>query len=104
MTTVASREPPIAFEPQTGHPRFEHVDALRAMAALAVLATHAAAEAQARTAWFGPFIQRLNVGVTVFFLISGFLLYRPWVAARAGAPARNIADYARSRFLPLVPA
>ena len=29
----------------------------------------------------------LNIGVTIFFLISGFLLYRPFIAHRAGGAA-----------------
>src|SRR2546421_327911 len=57
--------------------RFPLVDALRAIAALAVLGTHAAffgGAYEGHTA-LGPYAQRLDVGVTVFFLISGFLLY-----------------------------
>jgi peptidoglycan/LPS O-acetylase OafA/YrhL len=52
-----------------------------------------------------PFLARLNVGVAVFFVISGFLLYRPFLAARCGlAPAVRIRDYARRRALRIVPA
>src|SRR5439155_7118876 len=48
---------------------------------------------------------RLNVGVTVFFLISGFLLYRPFVAARAGrGPAPSWGKFWRRRGLRIVPA
>jgi len=47
----------------------------------------------------------LDIGVTIFFLLSGFLLYRPLVAARVlGAPGIRIADYGRRRFLRIVPA
>jgi peptidoglycan/LPS O-acetylase OafA/YrhL len=47
----------------------------------------------------------LNVGVTLFFLISGFLLYRPYVAARSpGHPRVKLRDYARRRVLRIVPA
>ena len=44
--------------------------------------------------------------MTVFFLISGFLLYRPFVAARlrGARPARAPAPYAWRRFLRIVPA
>jgi len=48
--------------------------------------------------------QVANEGVAVFFLISGFLLYRPFlVARRAGDPTRLLA-YARRRVLRIVPA
>jgi peptidoglycan/LPS O-acetylase OafA/YrhL len=52
-----------------------------------------------------PYLARLNVGVAIFFVISGFLLYRPFVAARCGlAPAVRVRDYARRRALRIVPA
>ena len=49
---------------------------------------------------------RLDVGVTVFFLISGFLLYRPFVRARlrGEAGARAWPRTAWRRFLRIVPA
>ena len=34
----------------------------------------------------GPYVARLDVGVTVFFLISGFLLYRPFVESPGERP------------------
>src|SRR5699024_152285 len=50
-------------------------------------------------------LMHLNIGVTIFFLISGFLLYRPFIAHRAhGAAAPAIADYARRRALRIFPA
>jgi peptidoglycan/LPS O-acetylase OafA/YrhL len=43
--------------------------------------------------------------VTVFFVISGFLLYRPFLAAELdGAPPIRIKDFARRRVLRIVPA
>jgi peptidoglycan/LPS O-acetylase OafA/YrhL len=43
--------------------------------------------------------------VPFFFLLSGFLLYRPFVAARVlGARDTRIRDYARRRFLRVMPA
>jgi peptidoglycan/LPS O-acetylase OafA/YrhL len=45
------------------------------------------------------------MGVAFFFVISGFLLYRPFLAARfAGRPGPRIRDYARRRVLRIVPA
>ncbi len=47
----------------------------------------------------------LSRGVILFFLISGFLLYRPFVAARVrGAPAPRALTYGRRRVLRIVPA
>ena len=87
--------------------RFPLVDALRAIAALAVLGAHAAFFGGAydgHTA-LGPYAQRLDVGVTVFFLISGFLLYRPFLLARVdGEAAPATGAYAWRRFLRIVPA
>jgi peptidoglycan/LPS O-acetylase OafA/YrhL len=87
--------------------RFPLVDALRAIAALAVLGTHVAffgGAYEGHTA-LGPYAQRLDVGVTVFFLISGFLLYRPFLLARVdGGPTPAAGAYAWRRFLRIVPA
>ena len=50
-------------------------------------------------------VQLGALGPIVFFAISGFLLYRPWVAARAaGAPAPAAGRYARRRALRILPA
>ena len=86
--------------------RFPLFDSLRALAALAVLGTHAAfyAGAYGSGSAVGQYAARLEVGVTVFFLISGFLLYRPFVAARAsGESPPSTGPYAWRRFLRIVP-
>ena len=55
--------------------------------------------------WYRGFFAHLDIGVTMFFVISGFLLYRPMVASRIlGVPATRTRDYARRRFLRIVPA
>lgn len=47
----------------------------------------------------------LNIGVTVFFLTSGFLLYRPFIAHRVGgAPAPPVRRYFKRRALRILPA
>jgi peptidoglycan/LPS O-acetylase OafA/YrhL len=87
--------------------RFPLFDSLRALAALAVLAFHAAffAGATEKRTTLGLYASHLDVGVTVFFLISGFLLYRPFVKARLrGEEAPGTAAYAWRRFLRIVPA
>ncbi len=47
----------------------------------------------------------LSAGVPVFFVISGFLLYRPFVASRLGvAPQPQLRRYTRRRVLRIFPA
>ncbi len=97
-------EPAVA--PPPGSPRFPHVDALRALAALAVLVFHAGQATDAPgTAWYGGIVVNLSVGVQVFFVISAFLLYRPFFAASyLGHPRPRTRDYMRRRVLRIVPA
>jgi peptidoglycan/LPS O-acetylase OafA/YrhL len=97
-------EPVVA--PPPGNPRFPLFDGLRAIAVLSVLVTHTALLSGAnQLAWYGDYTARLDVGVTIFFLISGFLLYRPFVAAHLdGRPGPHVRDYARRRVLRIVPA
>jgi peptidoglycan/LPS O-acetylase OafA/YrhL len=87
--------------------RFPLMDSLRAIAALAVVGTHAAFFSQALIHWdtLRALAARLDVGVTIFFLISGFLLYRPFVVARFAKEAPPLARaYAWRRVLRIVPA
>ena len=97
---------PDAVKPPPGNPRFPLFDGLRAIAALSIVVTHVAGATHANdTTWWGHLTARLNVGVTIFFLISGFLLYRPFVAARMqGRAAPRIRDFYRRRVLRIVPA
>lgn len=105
---VTTQQPaPDALAPPPGNPRFPLFDGLRAVAALSILATHTAGLTgfNAHNAVLGPITARLNVGVAVFFVISGFLLYRPFVAARMEArPAPAVRRYARRRALRILPA
>jgi peptidoglycan/LPS O-acetylase OafA/YrhL len=97
---------PDAVRPPPGNPRFALVDGLRAIAVLLILAFHVAGQqGVTQGKWWGPFALRLDVGVTIFFVISGFLLYRPFVAARlASAPLPGALAYARRRALRILPA
>ena len=97
---------PAALAPPPGNPRFPLLDAMRAIAALSVVAYHVGFFSRANEhGWTGALLSRLNVGVTVFFVISGFVLYRPMVRARwDGEPPRSPAVYARHRLLRIVPA
>src|SRR3954452_10140242 len=88
------------------HPRFPLIDGMRAIAVLTVVAVHSAVFGGALgNSLGGRLLAHLNVGVAVFFLISGFLLYRPFIAHRGGgAPAPALRDYAKRRFLRIYPA
>jgi peptidoglycan/LPS O-acetylase OafA/YrhL len=62
--------------------RFDCFDGLRAIAALSVLMLHVSWDSGFTIrSWFGLYTARLDIGVAVFFLISGFLLYRPFAVA-----------------------
>ncbi len=88
--------------------RLEGFDGLRAIAVLSVASYHFFQTASvfplgAITAF--DIGGQLRVGVWVFFVLSGFLLYRPYARAHAGAgPQPSARRYARSRFLRIWPA
>ena len=86
--------------------RFPLFDSLRAIAALCIFGTHAYAVLEGGAA--GPFrsaAQHLDVGVYIFFAISGFLLYRPFVRARLRDEAAPSAPaYGWRRLLRIGPA
>ena len=55
-----------------------------AVAALLVVGTHAAfATGMLAHGYVGLMFARLEIGVPIFFALSGFLLFRPWVRAAA---------------------
>lgn len=87
-------------------PRFPLFDSLRAIAALSVFAVHLPyVFALAPDSKLWPYVVELNIGVAVFFLISGFLLYRPFAYARySGETAPAVGPYAERRALRIVPA
>jgi peptidoglycan/LPS O-acetylase OafA/YrhL len=101
-----SGAPSPAVAPPPGNPRFALFDSLRAIAALAVLVFHVSSTTGAlNNGTFGDVLTMLSRGLILFFVISGFLLYRPYVAARAaGRPRPRTSRYARRRVLRIVPA
>lgn len=95
---------PDALKPPEGNPRFLHLDAMRALAALAVVFFHADAISQAQNQPLGHLCEHLDVGVAVFFFLTAFLLYRPYVAAaRAAAPRVPLRLFWWRRFLRIAP-
>ncbi len=80
-------------------------DGLRAIAALLVVVVHVGgASGYTFRSSLGPYTARGEIGVSVFFLISGFLLYRPFAAAAlAGRAGPNVRSYLVRRVLRIVP-
>jgi peptidoglycan/LPS O-acetylase OafA/YrhL len=106
ITGGPAQSAPPAVAPPPGHPRFPLIDSLRAIAALCVVVAHTAIFAGfSAHAWTTALWSGLTVGVPIFFVISGFLLYRPFLAARVlGAPATSVRTYAWRRASRIVPA
>jgi peptidoglycan/LPS O-acetylase OafA/YrhL len=85
---------------------FPCFDGLRAFAAVSVVVIHASFVSGLTVhSPYGIYTARLEIGVSVFFLISGFLLYRPFAAAHlAGAPSPALGRFWARRLLRIVPA
>ena len=86
--------------------RFPGLDAVRALGATAVVATHCAFWTGRTT--HGPFaavLARMDVGVALFFVLSGFLLFRPFAVARSRATPWPVTEtYLIRRALRILPA
>lgn len=97
-------EPVVA--PPPGNPRFPLVDSIRGIAVLMVVLVHGAyISGAAHAAWYGDLIARLELCLPIFFLVSAFLLYRPFVAARVhGRDTPSTRRFLRSRALRILPA
>ena len=110
MAAAPARAPDDAVAPPPGNPRFPLVDSLRALGFLMVFTVHAAGQAgifkdPAGVPWYAAFVTRLEVALPMFFAISAFLLYRPFVAGQVGSARRpRVRSFARARALRIVPA
>lgn len=90
----------------SGAARSAYVDALRGIAVLMVILCHSAnATGGTAHAWWGSAGFQLYTGAAIFFGISGFLLYRPYLAAReSGRPEPSPLRFYRRRALRILPA
>jgi peptidoglycan/LPS O-acetylase OafA/YrhL len=107
-TSTSGRARVLAYlEPNRGG-RFASLDGFRAIAALGVVVYHVAGYQQQTGAdtIAARFLNNLgNYGVATFFLLSGFLLYRPFVIRWfRDEPAPDPLVYIRHRFLRIFPA
>lgn len=102
---TAAASPAAAVDLSRLRRRFAPLDGLRAVGALMVVVTHVSAHtATSVTEPFGGLLARFDSGVALFFVISGFLLYRPYVAARlTGGPAPDVRGYFWRRALRILP-
>ena len=89
----------------TDHKRWASVDALRAVAALMVLASHAILLGPAYPDGPAKYLTRLGVGVWIFFAASGYLIAGPFLRALLdGRPGPSIRRYALRREVRIFPA
>lgn len=86
--------------------RVASLTGIRAVAALLVMATHAAYTTGKYThGYVGLVYSRMEIGVPIFFVLSGFLLFGPWVkAAASGGAAPSTRRYAWRRVRRIMPA
>ncbi len=97
---------------QTQHDgRLASLDGLRGLAALTVFLFHGwlytmpLPDASNRSSFGDYAAEELRLGLVLFFVLSGFLLSRPWYAAALdGRTAPDVRRYARSRIARIAPA
>ena len=107
-TALGSASGRSAVAPEVGvvhKANFECLDGLRFIAAFMVVFAHTLGFGWTELHLKSQFVHSLgHYGVAVFFCLSGFLLYRPFVIATIdGTPMPALRPYLRNRLLRIVP-
>lgn len=116
MTVSKELDAQGGLESITATGRVDSLTGIRAVAALLVVLTHAAyTTGKYPQGYLGLVYSRMEIGVPIFFVLSGFLLFGPWVKAVVRAdgrrgrgsgdePAPSVRRYAWRRVRRIVPA
>jgi peptidoglycan/LPS O-acetylase OafA/YrhL len=106
MTLSEETDAQGGLEQVSGVDRVASLTGIRAVAAILVVGTHAAYTTGKYThGYWGLVGARMEIGVPIFFVLSGFLLFRPWVKASVtGRPPPSVSRYARHRIRRIMPA
>ncbi|GAB3241989.1 acyltransferase family protein [Mycolicibacterium hippocampi] len=106
MTVPRELDAQGGLESVTATGRVDSLTGIRAVAALLVVLTHAAyTTGKYPQGYLGLVYSRMEIGVPIFFVLSGFLLFAPWVKAAASrSPAPSVRRYAWHRVRRIMPA
>jgi peptidoglycan/LPS O-acetylase OafA/YrhL len=109
MTGAAAAAPDATAPPApiAARPHYPCFDGLRTIAVISAIMTHVGfvSGATEQSRHFGSYLAHLEIGPALFFLISGFLLYRPYVAAHfAGRAPMRAGPFWWRRVLRIFPA
>ena len=84
---------------------FPGIDGLRGIAAVSVLLCHTVGSSTLVATGWGDYLAQLRAGVQIFFVISRFVLYRPFVDAHLhGDRGPRLTGYFRRRLFRIFPA
>lgn len=105
MTLSEEQEAQGGLEQTSRVDRVASLTGVRAVAALLVVGTHAAYTTGKYThGYWGLVGSRMEIGVPIFFVLSGYLLFRPWVkSAATDGHAPSLSRYARHRVRRIMP-
>ncbi len=106
MTASRELDAQGGLESVTATGRVDSLTGIRAVAALLVVLTHAAyTTGKYPQGYLGLVYSRMEIGVPIFFVLSGFLLFAPWVKAVAeNKPGPSVRRYAWHRVRRIMPA